>query len=67
MFCGTCQKRCPSRALTVVKEEKRWIKVPLRCISCSCCFKSYPKNCLSMEGDYLFPLINKEKEFYQNA
>jgi len=67
IFCGTCQKKCPSRALTVVKEEKRWIKDPLRCISCGCCVESCPKNCLFMEGDYLSPVVNKEKEVYQNA
>jgi formate hydrogenlyase subunit 6/NADH:ubiquinone oxidoreductase subunit I len=62
-----CQKKCPTRALTLIKEEKKWIRDPLRCISCGYCVECCPKKCLFLERDYQVPTTNRETEVYKGA
>ncbi|OHB56064.1 MAG: hypothetical protein A2Y07_03080 [Planctomycetes bacterium GWF2_50_10] len=48
IYCGICQKRCPSNALAVTREPKTWTLDPYKCIVCSYCVEACPKKCLSM-------------------
>ncbi len=48
IFCGICQKKCPTDAITVVREHKEWAIERFRCIQCGACTESCPKKCLSM-------------------
>ena len=55
IYCGICQKRCPSDALKVARDPKTWTLDPYRCIVCGYCVDVCPKKCLSMNpnhGDY---------------
>jgi formate hydrogenlyase subunit 6/NADH:ubiquinone oxidoreductase subunit I len=52
IFCGLCQKRCPSNALAVLRDPKNWTLDPYRCIVCAECVSVCPKKCLSMNAEY---------------
>jgi formate hydrogenlyase subunit 6/NADH:ubiquinone oxidoreductase subunit I len=51
-FCTLCQKKCPTDALLVKRQEKIWEIDRLRCISCNACVDACPKNCLTMLTSY---------------
>jgi ech hydrogenase subunit F len=67
IFCGICQKKCPTAAINVGKNEKKWRIDRLRCISCGYCVESCPKKCLAMENEYSQPVIIRKKEVFKNA
>ena len=52
IFCGICQKRCPTDAIVVNTASKAWLINRLRCIACSACVDACPKKCLAMENMY---------------
>jgi ech hydrogenase subunit F len=52
IFCGMCQRKCVSQAITVTKEPKSWSIDPLRCVTCNYCVEVCPKKCLTMETQY---------------
>lgn len=59
IFCGICVKKCPTKALEVVKGEKQWSIDRFRCISCGACVDVCPKKCLDMNGAYTQPATKK--------
>jgi formate hydrogenlyase subunit 6/NADH:ubiquinone oxidoreductase subunit I len=67
IFCGTCEKKCPTGALAVSREEKRWTIDRLRCVTCGYCVESCPKKCLGMQNQYSQPLLERKKESFENA
>lgn len=58
VFCGLCQRKCPTAALAVDRDAKLWEINRLRCISCNCCCDVCPKKCLSMAGGYSAAVIS---------
>lgn len=50
--CGMCMRKCPSRALSVVRDEKTWSIDRLKCVVCNCCVEVCPVHCLTMETGY---------------
>ncbi|HEY9160153.1 MAG TPA: 4Fe-4S dicluster domain-containing protein [Desulfomonilia bacterium] len=60
IFCGICQKKCPTGAISVARKEKTWEIERLRCIACGCCVDACPKSCLSMKGLYSLPVTEAE-------
>jgi formate hydrogenlyase subunit 6/NADH:ubiquinone oxidoreductase subunit I len=52
IFCGICQKKCPTAAIIVTKASKDWQINRLRCIACNACVEACPKKCLNMENMY---------------
>ena len=67
IYCGLCQKKCPTTALAVSKEEKSWGIDRLRCITCGACVEVCPKKCLEMNRDYSPPVTEKKREVFKNA
>ncbi len=59
IFCGICQKKCPTDAIAVDKPAKSWTIERMQCVQCGCCVDLCPKNCLSNENTYTAP--NREK------
>ncbi len=51
IFCGICQKKCPTSAIEVVRDKKEWSIQRFRCIQCNCCVESCPKKCLHMDNN----------------
>jgi formate hydrogenlyase subunit 6/NADH:ubiquinone oxidoreductase subunit I len=52
ILCGICEKRCPTHAITVSKEDETWTIDNFSCIQCITCVRNCPKTCLSMEPEY---------------
>ena len=59
IFCGICSRKCPTDAITVKRDEKRWTIERMGCIQCSCCVEACPKDCLTNRAGYTSP--NSEK------
>ncbi len=67
IYCGICQKRCPTSAITVDKPSTTWSIERLQCIQCSYCTEVCPKKCLSMGNQYTQPSFGNVKEVFTNA
>ncbi|MDD2420613.1 MAG: 4Fe-4S dicluster domain-containing protein [Heliobacteriaceae bacterium] len=59
IYCGLCQRKCPTKAIEVNRQEKNWTIQPLRCIVCSGCVDVCPKKCLRMENTYSSSVTSK--------
>ncbi len=67
IFCGICQKRCPSGSIRVEKPGKRWEIDRLKCIQCNACVENCPKKCLTMKNDYTTPDVAKSTDVFTGA
>jgi ech hydrogenase subunit F len=67
IFCGLCQRKCPTHALTVVKEKKTWAIRRLKCIACGYCVEVCPVSCLSMHRQYSASAVKKEEEVHEQS
>lgn len=67
IFCGLCQRKCPTQAIVVSKEEKDWQIDRMRCVICGYCVDLCPKKCLTMDNQYFPPNVVKKKEDFKNA
>lgn len=62
IFCGICQKKCPTLAIKVERKEKTWELERLQCIVCASCAEACPKKCLTIENTYTGPVGIAEKD-----
>ena len=60
VWCKVCGKKCPTNAIIVNRQEKRWIIDRLSCISCGACVDACPKDCLKMTTSHGNPAVTKE-------
>jgi len=67
IFCGICQRKCPTGAITVSKPSTEWSIDRLRCISCNACVEVCPKKCLAMSNQYTSPTQGPRKDTYHHA
>jgi formate hydrogenlyase subunit 6/NADH:ubiquinone oxidoreductase subunit I len=67
IYCGICQKRCPTAAINVEKDKTKWSIQRLQCIQCGYCVEGCPKKCLSMDNHYTAPSFDKDRDDYTNA
>ncbi len=67
IFCGICQKRCPSNAIRVERAGKLWQIERMNCIQCGACVDNCPKKCLGMKNDYTAPDMAKKTDAYSGA
>ena len=51
IHCGACDRRCPAKAITVVREPKSWRIDNFACVTCGLCVRVCPKKCLRMETE----------------
>lgn len=49
IFCGMCQRKCPTGAISVSKPETSWSIARYDCMQCNCCAEVCPKKCLRMD------------------
>ncbi len=78
IYCGICQKKCPTDAIVVEKKkslkdsagvvqesgQNLWQIDRLRCITCNYCVEACPKKCLHMDRKYSASCVSKETELY---
>ncbi|MCX7615419.1 MAG: 4Fe-4S dicluster domain-containing protein [Clostridiales bacterium] len=64
IFCGICVKKCPTKGLEVLRDQKQWSIDRCRCISCGACVTACPKKCLTMENTYSAPSTEKKVDRY---
>ncbi len=50
IFCGMCEKNCPSDALSVDKPTSTWEINVFQCVQCGACVRVCPTKSLSMEA-----------------
>ena len=67
IFCGICQKKCPTDALRVEREAKRWSLDRLSCISCGYCVEVCPKKCLALETGHAAAMRTRDRESHVQA
>lgn len=65
IFCGLCNKKCPTSAIRVSKETKTWEIDRLKCIACNACVEACPKKCLDMQNKYSPSLSERRKDVFQ--
>ena len=59
IYCGLCQRACPTHALEVNRQEKSWKVERLRCIICGACVGVCPKKCLRLDTAYTKPSLRR--------
>ncbi len=52
IFCGMCQRKCPSQCITVDKKEAVWTLDAFSCVVCGVCVDACPTHCLSQNKAY---------------
>jgi len=67
IFCGICQKKCPTGAITINRNDKTWTITRARCISCAACVEVCPKKCLSLNNKYNESVTQKKDEVFKHA
>jgi len=50
--CRTCQRKCPTQAISVEVKEKTWQIDNMRCVVCAVCVDTCPTKCLTMDTQY---------------
>ena len=60
IYCGICQRKCPSDAIKVDKANKVWELETFKCIICGECVTSCPKKCINMENFHATASTNKD-------
>ena len=64
IFCGMCERRCPTGAIKVDKKSLSWSVERLQCIQCNYCSEVCPKKCLVMDNHYTSPSFGKVRDEY---
>lgn len=67
IFCGMCERRCPTGALKVEKAKFSWSIERLQCIQCGYCVEVCPKKCLVMNNQYTAPTSEKSRDEFIDA
>ena len=67
IFCGLCQKKCPTNAITVDRNERTWSIQRMKCIQCNACAASCKKDALLMDPHYTAPNTVKVIDTVQGA
>jgi ech hydrogenase subunit F len=67
IFCGICDRRCPTQAIAVTKADRTWAIDRLRCIQCNSCVELCPTKCLSMGNAYTDPSFGAVRDTFAQA
>lgn len=61
IFYSQYGRRCPTVAITVMKETKEYDLLSLQCLACGYCVAVCPVKCLIMENRYLESVFAREE------
>ncbi len=67
IFCGSCQRACPTQAICVVRDAGTWEIDRLRCCACNACVEICPTKCLNMDNAYTPPMTERKKELLKGS
>lgn len=67
IYCGLCERRCPTGAILVDKATSTWSITRFQCIQCNYCTEVCPKKCLKMDNQYSAPQLEKARDEFNNA
>lgn len=65
IYCGICQKKCPTECIEVNKADSTWSINHFGCIQCRTCIRECPKSCLSMNPVLVHPATEKSTEIFE--
>jgi len=60
IYCGICQRKCPSDAIKVDKANRTWELETFRCIVCGECVTACPKKCIYMDNKHATSSTKKD-------
>ncbi len=60
IFCGICQRKCPSQCIGVDKDQGLWQCDPFACVYCGVCVDNCPTKCLSQKQLHRAPAASRE-------
>jgi formate hydrogenlyase subunit 6/NADH:ubiquinone oxidoreductase subunit I len=64
IHCTICAKKCPTAAILVDRDKKKWGIDRLRCINCGACVEACPKKSLELSVEHMGPTVTKDREFH---
>ncbi len=64
IFCGLCERRCPTNAITMDKANKSQSVSRARCIACRICVENCPTDAIEMRREYAPPATAPELHVY---
>jgi ech hydrogenase subunit F len=64
IFCGICQKRCPTQAIVVDRATRKWTINRFACTACGNCIDNCPKDCLANGNKYTAPAVKKSQDTF---
>ncbi len=64
IFCGLCERRCPTNAITMDKGNKTQSVSRARCIACKVCVENCPTDAIEMIKEYAPPGTSPELHVY---
>ena len=64
IFCGLCERRCPTNAIIMDKANKRQMVSRARCIACRVCVENCPTDAIDMRPEYAPPATAPELHVY---
>ena len=53
VLCGMCLRGCVGGALEIDRKNRTWTIDPAACVQCGICVENCPKQCLSMNKEYV--------------
>lgn len=62
ILCSICAKKCPTNAIIVEKENRKWAIDHGKCILCNNCVEVCPKKCLMMDTQYAPPSVTQKMD-----
>lgn len=65
IYCGLCEKKCPTNAITVDREARTWSIQRMKCIQCNACATACKKDALLMDPAYTSPSAEKITDLFQ--
>ena len=65
ILCKICQRKCPSKVITVDLVEAKWGLNVMGCVSCGVCADACPTKSITMAEEYRAPLLERTSQTYQ--